>query len=122
MMSTYLKRAQELQKWIAEGKSLEALDEFYDDDVHVFEMANGTHRKGKIEQREAILEWFDMIKETHGGGYKSICSDEKNKVTTAESWVEITLKDGTRMKMEEVAVQKWENEKIVEEKFYHNFG
>lgn len=119
-MSTYLEKAQQLQNWISEGKSLEALDEFYAENVQVYEMANGVRRNGKSEQREAIQQWFGSVKEMHGTGCNSICADEQNAMTTAETWVDMTMQNGTRVKMEEVAVQKWENGKIVEEKFYYN--
>ena len=115
-----LENAQRLQQWIGEGKSLEALDEFYADNVQVYEMPTGEHRNGKEAQRKAIQEWFGMVKEMHGGGCNSVTADEANNVTCAESWMDITTQDGNRMKMQEVAVQKWQDGKIVEEKFYYH--
>ena len=41
-------------------------------------------------------------------------------VTIVESWMEATFKDGNRMKMEEVAVQKWQGDQIIHERFYYN--
>ena len=34
--------------------------------------------------------------------------------------MDITFKDGNRVIMEQVAVQKWENNQIVHERFYYN--
>ncbi|NNE28954.1 MAG: nuclear transport factor 2 family protein [Saprospiraceae bacterium] len=115
-----LENAQRLQQWIGEGKSMEALNEFYHENVQVYEMPTGECRNGREEQRKAVQEWFGMVKERHDGGCNSVMADEANNVTCAESWVEVTTQDGNRMKMEEVAVQKWQDGKIIEEKFYYN--
>jgi ketosteroid isomerase-like protein len=39
-----------------------------------------------------------------------------------ESWMDVTMKDGKRSTMEEVAVQKWEDGQIIHERFYYNIG
>ena len=39
-----------------------------------------------------------------------------------ESWMDVTLKDGKRNMMEEVAVQKWKGDQIIHERFYYNMG
>ena len=36
----------------------------------------------------------------------------------AEMWFDCTFKDGNRVKMQEVAVRKWEGGQIVHERFY----
>lgn len=115
-----LKSAQDLQAWIAQGKSMEALDNFYADNVQVTEMPTGEVRDGKEAQRAAIQQWFGMVKEMHASGCKSITADETNQVSTAETWFDCTFADGNRRTMEEVAVQQWQDGKIVAEKFYYN--
>ena len=117
---SYLENAQELQQMIGQGQMMEALDKFYHDDVTVTEVANGEVRHGKEAQRKAIEGWQGMVKEIHGGGCDSICSDEENGVTTAETWVDVTFREGGRMKMSEVAVRKWQDDQIIDEKFYYN--
>ena len=115
---SYLQKAQELQAMIGQGQSMEALDKFYHDNVVVIDGGMAA-RNGKEEQRAAIAEWFKMVKEVHAGGVGAITSDEDNGVTTAETWMEVTFQDGNRTKMEEVAVQKWEGDKIIHERFYY---
>lgn len=117
---SYLENAQQLQQMIGQGQMDEAFEKFYHDDVKVTEVATGEVREGKDAQRKAIEGWKGMVKEIHGGGCDSICSDEDNGVTTAETWVDITFQDGNRMKMSEVAVQKWQDGQITDEKFYYN--
>lgn len=117
---SYLENAKQLQQMMGQGKMMEAFEKFYHNDVKVTEMATGEVRQGKEAQRKAIKDWQGSVKEIHGGGCDSVCSDEENAVTTAESWVDLTLQDGNRMKMSEVAVQKWQDGQIIDEKFYYN--
>ncbi len=110
---------QDMYQMIGEGKSLEALEKFYHDDVKVME-ATGEVREGKAAQKAGIEQWYSMVKERHGGGVNSITADEDNQVTMVESWVDITMQNGHRMKMEEVGVQRWKDGKIISERFYYN--
>lgn len=116
---SYLEKSQALQAMIGQGQSLEALEQFYHDDVVVID-GGSAPRNGKDAQREAIKGWMGMVKEVHGGGVSSITADEENGITMVESWIETTFQDGNRVKMEEVAVQKWQGDKIIHERFYHN--
>lgn len=116
---TCLENAMKLQQMIAEGKSMEALNELYHDDVVVVE-GDGKVRNGKAAQIEAVKQWYGMVKEMNGGGLNSLTANEEAGVTCAETWVDITMQNGHQMKMEEVAVQKWKDGKIVHERFYYN--
>ncbi len=115
---SYLNTITEMYAMIGEGKSMEALEKFYHDDVVVID-GHSEPRNGKAAQRKALQDWHEMIKETHGGGVGSITSDEKNGVTSVESWLDITFQNGKRIKIEEVGVQKWEGDQIVHERFYY---
>ena len=44
------------------------------------------------------------------------------KCFLVEAWMELTFQDGNRMKMEQIARQKWQDGRIVEERFYYNPG
>ncbi|PSR15173.1 MAG: nuclear transport factor 2 family protein, partial [Bacteroidetes bacterium] len=48
-----------------------------------------------------------------------IGADEAAGTTFVESMMEVTFKDGNRVQMEQVAVQKWEGDQIVHERFYY---
>lgn len=116
---SYKEKAKELYSMIGQGQAMEAFEKFYDDDVTMIE-ASGDVRKGKDQNREFEKEFFGNIQEFHGGGYHAITSNEEDGVTMVEAWMDCTFKDGNRMKMEEVARQKWKDGKIVEERFYYN--
>ena len=116
---SYLEKATSLQQMVGQGQSLEACQQFYHTDVTVVE-ANGEVRKGRDAQLNAIQEWMGSVQEMHGGGIGAITANEEAGMTMAETWVEVTFKDGNRMKLEEVAVQKWEGDHIIHERFYYN--
>lgn len=112
--------ATDMQQMCGEGKMMEAFEKYYHEDVTVIEKPTGEIRKGKGAQRKAIEGWFGMVKEMHGGGLESITANEETGIACVEIWVDVTFQDGNRMKMEEVAVQKWQEGQIIEEKFYYN--
>ena len=117
---SYLEKVMNLYKMMAEGKMMDAFEKYYADEVVVTEMPTGEVRNGKEAQRKAIDQWQNMIKERHGGGVDSFTSNEETKTTCVENWVDVTTQDGNRMKMQEVAVQQWEGDQIIREKFYYH--
>jgi len=52
-------------------------------------------------------------------GVDAVTSDEENGVTMIENWMDVTLKGIGRVQYKQVAVQRWEGDFIVDEKFYH---
>ena len=116
---SYLDKATEMYQMLGEGKMMEAFEKYYAEDVVMVE-ANGEAREGKDKNREFELQFLDSIKEMHDGGVSAITSNEDTGVTMVESWMGTTFKDGNRIKMEEVAVQKWNGDQIVHERFYYN--
>jgi hypothetical protein len=92
---SYYDKAKNRYDMLAQGKILDAFDKYYHKDIV-------------------------MIKEFNGSGVNEINSNEKNGTTIVESWMDVTLNDGNRTKMEEVAVQKWQGDQIINERFYYN--
>jgi len=116
---SYLSKEQEVQSMIAEGKLLEAFEKFYADNVVMVE-ATGETTEGKDANRKREEQFVSGLAEMHGGGVKSMTSNEDDGVTMAEVWMDASFKDGNRVKMEQVSVKKWEDNKIVHERFYYN--
>lgn len=116
----YLQKAQALQQTMNEQGSLEAFEKYYDENCTVTEMPTGVTRNGKDAQRKAIEEWFASVDEYHGGGVHAITANEETATTMIESWFDITFKNGQRARMEEVGIQKWKGDQIINEKFYYN--
>ena len=117
---TYLERAKDFQGMQGQGQTMEAFEKYYADNCTVIEMPTGERREGKDAQRKAIQDWFGSVEEMHGGGVKSITANEEDCTTCIEVWFDVSFKGQGRMKMEEVGVQKWQGDQIVEERFYYN--
>lgn len=116
---SYHDKAKDIYDMLAKGKMLEAFDKYYDENVVMTE-ATGESRKGKAANRKFQTDFMAMIKEYHGAGVSAITSNEKDGITMVESWMDVTMNDGKRSKMEEVAVQKWKGDHIINERFYYN--
>jgi len=115
----YLKLAKDMYEMTGQGQMLEAFEKYYHEDVTMVE-ATGEVRKGKDVSRQFEKQWLSSIKEFHDGGVTAITSNEEEGITMSESWTEVTFQDGNRMKLEEAAVQKWQGNKIIHERFYYN--
>jgi len=113
-------RAYQLQIMLAKNKRIEALEEFYHENVTVIEMPTGETRIGKQAQREAVLYWMGAVAKVHKRGLYSLCVDDERNITSAETWIDVTYRDGERVKIEEVAIQHWQEGQIIEEKFYYH--
>jgi hypothetical protein len=118
---SYLEKAQEMYGMIGQGQMMEAFEKFYHTDVEMIE-ATGEVRKGKDHNREFEIKFMENVKEMHGGGVDGITANEADKTTMVASWMDVTFKDGNRTKMEEVALQQWDGDQIVKERFYYNPG
>jgi ketosteroid isomerase-like protein len=118
---SYYDKAKDIYDMLAQGKMMDAFEKYYHKDIVMVE-ATGENRKGKDVNRTFQVEFMGMIKEMHGTGVRAITSNEKEATTMVESWMDVTMKDGTRNMMEEVAVQKWKDDQIVRERFYYNIG
>ncbi len=116
---SYLDKEKEVQSMIGQGQILEAFDKFYADDVVMIE-ATGDVFEGKAKNREREEQFVDSVAEIHGGGVTGMTSNEDDGVSMAEVWMDVTFKDGNRMKMEQVSVKQWDGDKIVKERFYYN--
>lgn len=116
---SYFEKAADIYAMSGQGQMLEAFEKYYHEDV-VMEEATGDVCKGKDANRKREQEWMASIKEMHGGGVKAITSNEEEGITMVESWIDMTTKEGHRLKMEQVAVQRWEGDLIIHERFYYN--
>jgi hypothetical protein len=53
---------------------------------------------------------------------KAIAEDSTSGKVLIEVWMDITFKGASRVSMEQVATQTWENGQVVHERFYYNAG
>ncbi|MEL6698749.1 MAG: nuclear transport factor 2 family protein [Bacteroidota bacterium] len=116
---SYQAKVRQMYDMIDKGQAMEALDQYYHEDVVVIDGLSEP-RNGKEAQRKALAEWFGSVKDYHGSGVSAITANEDEGITTVESWTEITFQDGSKVRMEEIGVQKWEGDKIIHERFYYS--
>jgi ketosteroid isomerase-like protein len=108
----------ELNDMIRQGKALEAFERFYADDVVMME--NDQAFVGKDVNRKREQEFFGNIKDVHAAGIGATAVS--GNTSFCEQSFDATLADGTRIRMEEVAVRTWKDGKIIKERFYYKGG
>ena len=112
-------RQQDLLNHIRQGKIFEALNEFYDTDTVMQDNANPP-TKGLTANIEREKQFMSGVKEWKG--YNVTASGVGGDVTFYEATVDFIATSGQHMHLEQVAVAKWKNGKIVQERFYYDTG
>jgi len=107
----------ELNELVLTGRALEGFEKFYADDV-VMQENSDEPRAGKDANRKAEEEFFASIAEWHDG--RCVASAVNGDVSFSEWVMEVTFKNGYRYKVEQVAVRRWKDGKIVHERFFYN--
>jgi hypothetical protein len=115
-MATLLDKISELNDLVMQGKSLEAFDKYYHDDV-IMQENESTPTIGKEANRKREEEFFASI--------TSFRAARPLKVTVGESismvqWeYDYTHKDWGVRKYTQVSVQEWKNGQIIKEQFFY---
>ena len=115
---SFLQKSKSLYRMVGEGKLLEAFDKYYAEEV-VMEEPRGT-RKGKALCRQYEEQFLASVKAFHNLEIKAIASNEEEGIVFLEIAMDITFQDDNRVLMEQVVVQHWQDEQIVNERFYYN--
>ena len=119
-MSSVHENTQKLLELVGQGQAAEAIRQFYADDVEIIE-ATGETWQGMETQLKRLEEWQSGIQEIHDGGISAVTVNEDTGVSMVESWMDITVKGGTRTNFEEVEVYNWSpDDKITRARFYYN--
>ncbi len=110
-------RVRQLIEYIKTGHIIEAMKEYYAEDVQMQENANpptvGLH--ANIEREQQFLKG---VKEWRGSTVRAIALDGRDSfVEWVFDWVAI---DGTPVHLEQVAVARWRDGKITHERFYYD--
>ena len=110
---------QTLNDMVLSGKALEAFEKYYADDV-VMQENSDEPRVGKEANRKAEEAFFESLAEFHEG--KVLASAVNGDTSFSEWFMDVTFKNGYRMKMAQVAVRKWKDGKVIHERFFYNKG
>jgi SnoaL-like domain len=106
-----------LNEMILNGKILEAFDQFYADDV-VMQDNNYPARIGKADNRLYEESFVNGLTAFRGATVENVIISDG--IAVIEWWFDYTHKDYGDRNYKQVSVQRWKDDKIVEEKFYYN--
>lgn len=106
----------ELNQMILNGQILEGFKKFYSKDIVMEE--EGNKREGWDANLEYEKQFVNGLSEFRGADVLGVAVDEENQKTFVEWYFDFTLEGVGDLEFNQVAVQTWENGKIVNEKFY----
>lgn len=112
-------RLNDLFGYIRQGKIIEAMNEFYDKDTVMQDNANPP-TKGLVANIEREKQFMSGVKEWKG--FTVTASGVGDNVTFYESTSDFVTTGDVPAHLEQVAVTKWKNGKIVHERFYYDTG
>ena len=112
-----LNQLNHLIELVKQNKAIEAYKKFYHDDVVVQE-ANFPPRIGLAASIDHVSQGKDSTKEIHEVSTPKILVDGDHSII--EWHAEWTITNGTRIRVEEVALQTWRDDKICHERFFYD--
>lgn len=118
-MATVAELNKKLDDAVLAGKALEAFDEMYDGNVVMQENSDEPFA-GKELNRKREIEFFSSVKEIHSAAVLS--SAAEGDVSFSEWTMDITFQNGYRATLNQVAVRRWKDGKLVHERFYYQKG
>jgi ketosteroid isomerase-like protein len=110
-------KIEDMNQMILTGKQMDAFEKYYHEDVVMQENSNPP-MFGKNANREREIQNMQMLEAFHGADVKSVAVGDD--VTMSEWEMDVTYKGAPRMKMNQVAVQKWKDGQIIHERFYYS--
>ena len=119
-MSTDIRgRLEDLHDYIRQGRIIDAMNEFYADDVVMEDPGHGKTAglQANIEREEQFLK---SVKEFRGFEVTRLgTGDDVSFYENVMDWVST---DGTEIHLEQLVVADWRDGKIVRERFYYDTG
>ncbi len=109
----------QLNEQVAKGDILAAFDRFYADDVSMQENSEPPFL-GKAANRKRQEEFVASVEQMHS--LKLLSSAVNGDVSFSEWELDATYKGGVRNKASEVAVRRWKNGLVAQERFYYSKG
>lgn len=110
-------KVDDLNSMILSGQNMEAFEKYYHDEV-VMQENNAPPTMGKLANREREKQAITMVEQFHGAELKSVLIGDN--LSMVEWAFDMTYKGGHRVRIDQVAVQKWKDGMIVNERFYYS--
>lgn len=118
-MASIKESVSQLNQMILEGKILDAFDQFYGDEVTMQDNETPV-RVGKAACREFEESFVNNLTEFRGAKVNNVMVSEEAGVAAIEWEFDYTHKEWGERNYTQVAVQRWQDGKIVSEKFVYN--
>ena len=107
----------ELNQTILSGNIMEAFERFFHEDCLMQENANEPTR-GKETNRQRELDFLAAVEDVHA--IELGASAVGDGVSFSEWVFDMTMKGGTRKKLVQVAVRRWQDGQVIHERFYYD--
>ena len=104
---------------LLEGKLLEAFETYCHDDV-VMQENNEPPRVGKPANYAFEKAFVDSIRQWNDIQIKAVTTNEEEGISMIVFYFDVTYKDGTGLVREQVTLQRWQDGKVIEERFYYS--
>ena len=106
----------QLNQAILAGDILNAFEKFYADDI-VMQENDLPPFAGKAVNRKREEDFVNSVQEFHGA---RLLGEAVNGDTSYSEWeYDVTFKNGTRTKLQQVASRRWKNGQVSHERFYY---
>lgn len=115
---TLAKHVEHFVRLLSEGKSLQAMELFYSDEVNVFEN-RALVRAGKPQCLRFEREQLAFQPHPPSFRLKRRAIDAESECVFLEYILRFHSPTGRPQRLDEVAVQSWSGDKIIEERFYY---
>ncbi|MCI0455173.1 MAG: nuclear transport factor 2 family protein [Candidatus Dadabacteria bacterium] len=107
---------EDLNSMILKGQIMEAIEKYYHEDV-IMQENEQTPTVGKAANREREKDWLLNVIEFRGAEVKAVAVGDN--VTMVEWFFDYTHKEWGKKTYHQVAVQRWNDGKIIHERFYY---
>jgi len=107
---------EEIKNLVLQGKAMEAFEKYYDDNVIMQENEN-PNTVSKAANRERELDFLAKVTEFRGAEVKAIAFGED--LIISEWFVDYTHKEWGNVTHNQVSVQRWQNGKVIHERYYY---
>ncbi len=116
-MSNLLEKVNDLNNLILQGKSMEAFEKYYHEDV-IMQDNEESPTIGKDANREREEEFNGNIIQFYGAEPLNVTAG--SNVTMVEWYFKYEHKEWGLRDYKQIAVQTWQGDQIIHERFYYN--
>ena len=111
-------RVEQLKDYINSGKILEAMNEFYHEDV-VMQENSEAPTEGLAANIEREKQFLSIVKQWNWTKWHATAVNDAENVSFVEYSFEFINTDDQTIVYEQAVVQRWRDGKIISERFYH---